>query len=94
MFGVTGGKYYFYDELVSGYNYAKLQKFRKEKISFVFQNFALMNCYSVYENVEMTLLIRKVKNKKKIIMDGYSASKFLGRSYIEIMSVLCYIFSA
>lgn len=69
MDNVTDGKYYFYDELVSEYNFAKLQKFRKEKISFVFQNFALMNQYSVYENVEMPLLIRKVKNKKKIIMD-------------------------
>ena len=28
-----------------------------------------MNRYSVYENVEMPLLIRRVRNKKKIIMD-------------------------
>jgi len=69
MDNITAGKYYFDNELVSDYSYAKLQKFRKEKISFVFQNFALMNRYSVYENVEMPLLIRKVKNKKKIIMD-------------------------
>ena len=65
----TEGKYYFYDELISDYNSEKLQKFRKKNISFVFQNFALMNRYSVYENVEMPLLIRKVKNKKKIVMD-------------------------
>lgn len=65
----TDGKYYFDDELVTDYDNTKLQKFRKEKISFVFQNFALMNRYSVYENVEMPLLIRKVKNRKKIIMD-------------------------
>ena len=69
MDDITEGKYYFYDELVSDYSYAKLQKFRKERISFVFQNFALMNRYSVYENIEMPLLIRKVKNKRKIIMD-------------------------
>lgn len=69
MDNITDGKYYFDDELISDYSYAKLQKFRKEKISFVFQNFALMNRYSVYENVEMPLLIRKVKNKKKIVMD-------------------------
>lgn len=65
----TDGRYYFYDETVSDYNHIKLQKFRKEKISFVFQNFALMNRYSVYENVEMPLLIRRVRNKKKIVMD-------------------------
>lgn len=69
MDNITEGKYYFGDELVSDYSTTKLQKFRKDKISFVFQNFALMNRYSVYENVEMPLLVRKVKNKKKIIMD-------------------------
>lgn len=69
MDDITDGKYYFDGKLVSNYNYTKLQKFRKEKISFVFQNFALMNRYSVYENVEMPLLIRRVRNKKKIIMD-------------------------
>lgn len=69
MDNITDGKYYFDGKLVSNYNYTKLQKFRKEKISFVFQNFALMNRYSVYENVEMPLLIRRVRNKKKIIMD-------------------------
>lgn len=66
---VTSGDYYFYDECVSSYDNARLQKFRKEKISFVFQNFALMNRYSVYENVEMPLLIRRVRNKKQIVMD-------------------------
>lgn len=69
MDNVTDGKYYFFNELVSDYNYAKLQRFRKENISFVFQNFALMNKYSVYENVEMPLLIRKIRNRKRIIMD-------------------------
>lgn len=66
---VTSGDYYYNDECISEYDNNKLQRFRKEKISFVFQNFALMNRYTVYENVEMPLLVRKISNKKKIIMD-------------------------
>lgn len=70
MDSVTTGDYYFNDELVSEYSFAKLHKFRKENISFVFQNFALMNKYTVYENVEMPLVARRMKNRKKIVMDA------------------------
>ena len=45
------------------------QKLRKEKISFVFQHFALMDMYTAYENVEVPLTARNVKRgkRKKII---------------------------
>lgn len=43
MDNLTSGKYQYEDEVVSDYNFAKLQQFRKKYISFVFQNFALMN---------------------------------------------------
>ena len=66
---LTGGKYQFEDELVSDYSFAKLQQFRKKYISFVFQNFALMNKYTVYENVEMPLLARGIRNRRKIILE-------------------------
>lgn len=66
---LTGGKYQFDNEIVSDYNFADLQKFRKKYISFVFQNFALMNKYTVYENVEMPLLARRIKNRRVIIME-------------------------
>ena len=69
MDNLTSGKYKFENEIVSDYNFAKLQQFRKENISFVFQNFALMNKYTVYENVEMPLLARKIKNRRKIILE-------------------------
>lgn len=69
MDNLTSGKYQFENEIVSDYNFAKLQQFRKKYISFVFQNFALMNKYTVYENVEMPLLARKIKNRRKIIME-------------------------
>lgn len=66
---VTGGLYRFEDETVSDYDPIRLQKFRKRNIGFVFQNFALMNKYSVYENVEMPLLARNIKNRRGIIME-------------------------
>lgn len=66
---LTGGKYRFDNETVSDYDLEKLQKFRKKYISFVFQNFALMNKFTVYENVEMPLLARRVKNRRGIITE-------------------------
>lgn len=67
---VTSGEYYFEEELVSAYKFEKLHGFRKENISFVFQNFALMNRYTVYENVEMPLIARKIRNRKKKVMEA------------------------
>ena len=65
---LTSGKYYFNREDVSLFNARQLHEFRKQYISFVFQNFSLMNKYTVYENVEMPLIARKVKNRKSIVM--------------------------
>lgn len=50
---------------ISGYRGAKLEKYRKNKVSFVFQNFELMEYYSAYENVEMPLLVRRLSAKEK-----------------------------
>ncbi len=48
-----------------------LHKIRKDNISFVFQNFALLNHYSVFENVEVPLLAKKInkKERKRIIQE-------------------------
>lgn len=57
---------YILDEInVSKLSNAKLNNIRKEKISFIFQNFALMKEYTVYENVEMPLLARNVPKRKR-----------------------------
>ena len=47
----------------------RLHKIRGSKISFVFQQFALMNTYTVFENVELPLLSQKVgkKERKRIV---------------------------
>lgn len=64
----TKGKYTYYDEEKIKVNELKnnqLHEFRKNYISFVFQQFALMNHYTVYENVEMPLRILGLSRKEK-----------------------------
>lgn len=65
----TSGEYLFQGENVASFSERKLHEFRKRNISFVFQNFALMNRYTVYENVEMPLRARCKKNKKAQVME-------------------------
>lgn len=65
---LTSGEYKFQNEVISDYSLEKLHSFRKQYISFVFQNFCLMTQYTVFENVEMPLLARKIKNRKPIVM--------------------------
>lgn len=43
----------------------KLDVVRRNKISFIFQNYALMQQYSVYENIEVPLNARNIKGQKK-----------------------------
>ncbi len=66
---LTDGEYHYGDSVVSDMSVAKLDDFRKNNVSFVFQQFALMNDYTVYENVEVPLIIKGVKRseRKKIV---------------------------
>ncbi|MBD5555392.1 MAG: ABC transporter ATP-binding protein [Roseburia sp.] len=66
---LSSGQYLFDGKDVAQYSDSSLHKFRKENVSFVFQNFALINRYTVYENVEIPLLARNIKHRKAIIMD-------------------------
>lgn len=66
---LTSGRYYFEEKNVASYGAHKLHQFRKENIGFVFQNFALINRCTVYENLEIPLLARNQKHYKKRIMD-------------------------
>ncbi len=43
----------------------KLDVVRRDKISFIFQNYALMEQYTVYENIELPLNARRMRNKDK-----------------------------
>lgn len=66
---LTEGEYWFDGELISKYSMAKLHGFRKKNIGFVFQNFALLNRYTVYENMEAPLLARGLKKNRQRIME-------------------------
>ncbi|MDE7422140.1 MAG: ABC transporter ATP-binding protein [Lachnospiraceae bacterium] len=71
MDDVTTGEYYFKRETVHNKNNREIHLFRKKHISFVFQNFALMDHYTVFENVELPLRAKNVskKQRKKIILE-------------------------
>lgn len=63
----TSGRYFYKGTDVTALSKKKFHEFRKEHISFVFQNFELMDRYTVFENVEMPLIARgKKKNKEQV----------------------------
>lgn len=69
MDNLTSGKYFFRGKELETGKQNVMHQFRKENISFVFQNFALMDKYTVYENVEMPLIARNIRNRRRIVMD-------------------------
>lgn len=71
MDSLTSGEYYYEHEAIHSKKSNGLHKFRKEHISFVFQNFALMDHYTIYENVELPLRAKNIskKERKKIVME-------------------------
>lgn len=65
----TSGNYYLDDKLISKLSDNEFSDIRGNKITFVFQNFALMERYTAYENIELPLVVKKIKKserKKKI----------------------------
>ncbi len=71
----TEGTYTFDDVDVTKLSQKDLHLFRKDNVSFIFQSFALMPHYTVYENVEIPLLAKNVakKDRKNIIMEKLTA---------------------
>lgn len=67
----TKGKYYFKGELVENLNDKELSKLRNKNIGFVVQNFALIEDYTVFQNVKVPLDYTKLskREKKKRIED-------------------------
>lgn len=66
----TSGEYYLSDINVFKLKSKDLCKIRNEKITFVFQNFALLEKYTAYENIELPLVNRKISAKvrrKKVL---------------------------
>ena len=72
---LTSGEYYYNDEAVHDMSMGRLNIFRRDHVSIVFQNAALMKYYTVAENIEMPLLSMNVgkKERKKIIEEKMEA---------------------
>lgn len=66
------GEYILDDMKISKLSISQREKIRKEKISFVFQQFALVKRYTIYENVELPLIAKGIpsKKRKQLIMDA------------------------
>ena len=59
------GEYYLDDICVKDLSPYKLDRLRREKISFIFQGYELMNRYTVWENIELPLNAKRISGKKK-----------------------------
>ena len=62
---MSEGRYYLDGIPIQGKKMSELAAIRREKIGFVFQNFALMDHYTVYENVELPLLARGFSSSER-----------------------------
>ena len=61
----SAGEYYFLDEPVHELTEKKKSQYHRSHIGFVFQAYHLLDELTVYENIEMPLLYRKVKGKER-----------------------------
>ena len=81
----TDGTYTFDDIKVSELSQTKLGDFRKKNVSFVFQQYALMEEYTVFENIALPLKIagmsgRKVKEKVKAVMESLGLTELADKT--------------
>lgn len=61
----TNGQYILYGQESSHLNDSASSKIRNEKISFIYQHFALINELNILENVILPLNVRKLSKKQK-----------------------------
>lgn len=68
----SSGDYLFDNEVVNYSDIKKIELLRREKFGYIFQNYALMDKYNIYENIEMPLMVRKIPAsvRKKVIKES------------------------
>ncbi|MDR1521410.1 MAG: ABC transporter ATP-binding protein [Streptococcaceae bacterium] len=67
---VEHGEYLIFDQLVPKINSKQSNKIIREKISYLFQNFALVDNFTVKENLLMALkYVKKIKKDKESLID-------------------------
>lgn len=79
------GEMYINGEETSHYNESDFEEYRKKYIGNIFQHFNLVNSYTVYQNIELVLLLngfkkKEIKNKvldiiKKVDMEKFKRTK-------------------
>lgn len=88
---LTTGEYYYNDIAVHKLKGNALHNFRKENVSFIFQQFALMKHYTVFENVEIPLIANGLskKQRKEIVMEKLKAMGIadLAKNFLPIYQV-------
>lgn len=61
---VTAGNIYVEDTNITLLKGNKLNKFRREKLGFIFQDFNLLDTLTAYENIALALSIQKISSKE------------------------------
>ncbi|NQU32355.1 MAG: ABC transporter ATP-binding protein [Bacteroidetes bacterium] len=61
----TSGEFKFFDKDVAGFNERQRAQLRKKNIGFVFQNFNLIDQFTVFENVELPLIYLGLSAKER-----------------------------
>lgn len=74
----TSGEYYYNDVPVHCLNARDLSHFRRDNVSFTFQQFALIDNYTVEENIEVPLLAKGISKKERTQMVG---------KYLELVDI-------
>ncbi len=59
------GKLYFNDQDISHYTIEELEHYRKDYIGYVFQEYNIIDSYTVYQNVELALTIQGYSKEQK-----------------------------
>ncbi len=75
------GEMYINGKETSHYTEKEFEEYRRKYVSNIFQNFNLVNSYTVYQNVELALLLngykkQKVKNKILEMIDRVGLTEF------------------
>lgn len=65
MDGFDEGEYFLNGIEICDMKRRQLNEIRKNNISFIFQNYELMRNYTIYENIEIPLLAKNIKAKKR-----------------------------
>lgn len=71
MDDITSGDIYYDDIRLKALSKNSLSKFRRNNMGFIFQKFNLIDTLTVYENVELPLVLHKVnkKERKRLVED-------------------------